>query len=650
MFASSTCDYFPLPVYPLAMAVFGPPRFDHSIPRVVNHIDWPHGEKNMVALRAEPDWSGLWQPSRGTANESLLFIDATSANAVSPGFYLWLKRARSATQRGMIADAGVFSLDSVTIPDGVPSSDRAVLLERFFPATSAFSPSKDVWATFVKWHADRTKTWFARPSLRKDGAVGGYDVIKSLRVDPVRAWFAQFMSLYQERVVHPMLPENGTLVLRALRTTGARAPGTGRNGPVHIHRLSEVETRLFEGDLKDLSVPERPVLVKENGSVATADSAFGISMGGIPGETKRARIEDLVDASATKVYRDVLRRVAEFARSRGSESVSITLTTGSFVDTTLSWLCNVVTLDIVPPAMVIATSDDKVAETLRKFIGQHPRLEQGSLVISMQGAIKAVAYAASPDAALEYGTSEYWMLMLQRTFLLRDLLLHGISVLHFETDQIWLSDPMPYIWHELKNPSRDIGDNLGADMVITLNTEEDVAGNFFYLRPTIGTRNLMSTVVDRFYVSYETSLKLQQEKKEAFHYIANDQTLLTTLVLQHDWVFKNSFPEVKYTVLNRELFVDGKWFLDFEDLEGNKVGSRKYYTSESSLYPVVLNNNFVMGIDEKVKRAQRFGFWFLKRSANDLAAVCDEEGARKAGRSGSSKEEREEAVVEIGKD
>lgn len=647
MFASSTCDYLPLPIYPLGMAIFGPPRFDHSIPPVVHDIEWPHGEKTLVALRSEPDWAGLWESSRGTANETLLFIDATTATMLSPGFYLWLKRARLATQRGMTANAGVFSLDPVNIPDGVPSSDRAVLLEQFFPASSAFSPSKDVWTTFLKWHAKQTRIWFARPSLRKDGSVGGYDIIDSLRVDPVRAWFAQFMNLYRERVVHPVLPENSTLVLRAGRTTGAKAAGTGRDGPVHIHRLSEVETNLFEGSLKDVSVPERPVLVKENGTVATPDAAFGILEQKIPGKTRGANIDDLVDQSAAKVYRDVLRRIAEFARSRGSQSVSFTLATGSFVDTTLSWLCNVVSLDIVPPAMVIVTSDDKVASQLTKFIAKHPRLEQGSLIISMQGTIKAVVYAASPDAALHFGTSEYWMLMLQRTFLLRDLLQYGISVLHFETDQIWLSDPMPYIQHDLQNPSSD--DNLPPDMVITLNTRKEVAGNFFYLRPTIGTRNLLSAVVDRFFVSYQVSLKSRGSKDQSFHYIANDQSLLTTLVLQHDWVFKHTFPPVTYTVLDEQLFVDGTWFLDFEDETGKKVTTRTHYTSESSLYPVVLNNNFLIGIEEKMKRAQRFGFWFLRRTPHDLSPVCDDEAAKKAGRSGSSKEQREDPVIEIGR-
>ena len=654
MFASSTCDYLPLPIYPLGMAVFGPPRFDHSITPLVHAASWPHGEKTLIATRNEPDWPQLWHPTRGTANESLVFFDASVATHVSPAFYIWLKRVRLATGRGMISNAGVLALDAVTVPDTVPTSDRAVLLEQFFPATAAFSPTQDVWGTFLKWHAMRTKTWFARPALANELALGGYDWVDSLRADPTRAWFAQFLAAYKERVVYPALPNNQTLVVRNSGTTGAKVAGTGGKGRIHIHRLGEVDTNLFQGSLKDVVVPERPVLVKADAGVATADAEFGNSEGKVAGVSRGARIEDLVGAAAASKYRDVLRRIGEFARSRGTQSISLTLTTGSFVDTTLSWLCNVVHLDIAPPAIVIVVSNDKVEDALNKLIGQHPRLEQGSMVISMQGALKAVAYASSPDAALHFGSSEYWMLMMQRTFLIRDLVEHGMSMLNFETDQIWFKDPMPYIERELQGDrghgaDEEMEAERVADMVMTVNTKGEVAGNFFYLRASIRTRMLLSTVVDRFFLSYRGSLKGREAKENKFHYIENDQSLLTQLVLQQDLGFAQAYPPVKHKALNREVFVDGTWFLDFEDEKGNKVDKRTNYTSEMSLYPVVLNNNFLIGVEEKMKRAQRFGLWFLKRSAEDLSPVCDVEAVRKAAKSGSDKEGREEAVVEIGR-
>ncbi|CAN8077290.1 unnamed protein product [Agarophyton chilense] len=651
LFASSLCDYFPLPLYPLAMAIFGPPRFDHSIPQVVQSAVWPHGHKTLIAHRAEPDFSKLWESSSGTANETLLFIDASVTKSVSPAFYTWLKRTRQAIDRGMIANAGVISLDSVVVPDVVPTSDRAVMLEQFFPATSAFSPTQDVWITFLKWYEMHTRSWFAHPTLNRELNLGGYDFIEALRISPVRAWFAQFLDLYRERVLHPMMQEKETLLVRLARTTGPRVSGAGQPYQVHLDPQSELDANLFEGTLKDTVVPEQPVLVKWDAMVTTADAGYGLSSANIAGKTRSAAIEDLLSKEGAIMYRNVLRRIGEFARSRGTSTVSFTLATAEVLQTTMSWLCNVAALDIAPPAMVIVTSEQNIADELRKFMSLHPRLEQGSLIISLEGAIMAISGADSPDARLKYGTTEYWALILQRTFLLRDLLEHGVSILHFETDQIWLSDPMPYVQHELKfdGSSGSLIEDFRYPDIVVSRSGNEIAGDFIYFRSSISTRQLLSTVVDRFFVSYSELVRVPRSKGEDKLVIANDQTLLTALVLGGDAKYRGKYPGVKYKELNKELFVDGRWFLDFEDESGGRVAEREFYTSESSLYPVVLNNNFVVGVDAKTERARRFGFWFLKNGDLEGEWTCDEESVVKAARSGSSKEEREGRVVELGR-
>lgn len=649
MFASSFCNYVPLPLYPLAMAIFGPPRFDHAVPPIFDALQWPHGKKALIAIRTEPDWSSVWQSSRGTANESLVFVDASLAQSVSPSFYVWLKRVRAATSRGMIANAPVISFDSIAIPDGVPPTDTAVLLEQFFPATAVFSPTQDVWVTFQKWFALHTRSWFAQPRLPRELLLGGYSFVDSLRMHLVRAWFAQFLSQYGERVIFPVLHANQTLVVRRPGTTAGAIAGTGMLRRVHISRWAELETSRLDAALGDIAIPEQPVLVKANGSVTTADAPYGSPSGKRAGRGRRAMIGDIVSPDAARKYRDVLRGIGDFARSRGSESIAFTMVTAAFVETTVSWLCNVATLDMVPVAMVLAASEDKVARQLEVFLSQHPRLQQGSLVVSMHGTVAATD--KDPEAPLHFGTSAYWMLMLQRTFLLRDLLERGLSILQFETDQVWLSDPMPHVRHEIRQ--REAGDGgvedyRLPDMVVTMNTLNEVAGNFFYVRPTVGTRHLLAMVVDRFLRSYRASRTSRAARKNRFHYIANDQSILTTLVTGRDWVYAREFPKVKVSVLNRELFVDGQWFADFEDEKGRRAKRRKHYTSESSLYPVVVNNNFVIGVTAKMQRAKRFGFWFVKNGGKSKGWQCDEMTVQRAARAGSVKEHRDAPVVELG--
>lgn len=654
MFASSACNYVPLPLYPLAMAIFGPPRFDHSIPPVFDALVWPHGPKRLVAVRTEPDLAHTWQSNRGTANETLIFVDATLARMLSPSFYIWLKRVRSAIRRGMIANAAVYSLDAITVPEGVPATDSAVVLEQFFPANAAFSPSQDVWITFQKWYSLATRSWFAAPSLPRHLALGGYSYLEFLRMHPVRAWFAQFLATYSERVVYPVLHANRTLVLRDYGTTAGTMAGSGRVNSVHLDLLGEFDENLMEdGSLNDIAVPERPMLVKANGSVLMIDEPLAMVSDQTSRRTRRATIGDIVSADVVWKYHDVLRRIGDFARSRGSESISFTMVTAAFVETTFSWLCNVASLDIVPAAIVMIASEDKVARELIGFLSQHPRLKQGSLVISMHGAI--VATDDDPSAPLHFGTSAYWLLMLQRTFLLRDLLDRGLAILQFETDQIWLSDPIPYIRHELR-PRREtdgkIEDFRIPDIVATINTLNEVPGNFMYLRPTVGTRHLFSVIVDRFLMSYQSSRSSRAARRNRYHYIANDQSIMTTLVTGRDWVYARRYPKVKAITLNSDLFVCGQWFADFENENGSVVKQRKHYTSESSLYPVVVNNNFLVGVKAKMERAKRFGFWFVLKdygADNHVEWRCDEAAVRKAARSGSAKELRDSPVVELGR-
>lgn len=650
MFASSVCNYVPLPLYPLAMAVFGPPRFDHSIPPIVQSFNWVHGPKQLIAARTEPDWVQAWESNQGTVNETLVFVDATVTRSISPTFYTWLKRVRETINRGRITNAPVLSLDAVTVPVGVPPSDTAVLLDQFFPASAVFSPTQDVWITFQKWYTLRTRSWFARPRLPHDLALGSYSILEYLRVHPARAWFSQFLATYGERVVHPVLPQGQTLLVRAEASTAGAIAGSGLVSNVHLERRGELDSNCYRGNLLDSAIPERPIVIKSNGSVVEADAVFGYIEGKRAARERRTFVADVLDMDAARKYHDAVRQIGEFARSRGSDVVSMTIVTSAFVNMMKSWFCNVAVLEIAPPAMVLVASEDEVANNLRSFLSQHPRLGQASYVVSMRGAINAIHEPA--NAPLHFGTSAYWRLMLLRTMFLRDLLDLGLAVFHFEADQVWLSDPLPYIRHEIRTgPAKEgiVEDYRAPDAVVTINTLGELAGGFFYFRSTVGSRHLMSSIVDRFLLSYSASRSSRAARHNRFHYIANDQSIMTTLITGRDWVYARQFPKIKVAVLSRDLFVDGQWFADFEDEFGKRVSKRKHYTSESSLYPVVVNNNFVVGVVQKMKRVQRFGFWFISEETLSESSHCDVAAVQRAARSGSIKEQRDAPVVELGR-
>lgn len=488
MFSSSACNYLPLPLYPLAVALFGPPRFDHSIPRVVHHLQWPHGPKTLVATRTEPNVAHAWQSNRATRNETLIFFDAANVQSVSPHFYTWLKAARTSLDRSHLTGASVLSLDAIPLADGVPSGDNAVLVDAFFPATGAFSPTPDVWVTFQKWFALRTRSWFARPKL--PGVlfhVGGYSLLEAMRMYPTHAWFAQFLSEYRERVVHPVLPDRRTLLLRAHGTTAGAIPGSGRRpnfiprSLLHLDRRAEQDANLlftpstasttYVGTVVNtaMHIPARPVVVNPNlsvTSIAEDDASMDHSRDHDLEHDHELTLFGSSDAIAK--YRSTRAVVGGFARARGTASVSMMLVTTETMPLAHSWLCNVAALGITPPALVLVAADDSVAKMLSAFVSRHARVRHDALVVSMRGALRplaseadrrAIATAVAPHdrerarnvlAVLKRDPD--WRLMLLRCLLLRDLLGDGLAVLQLDPAQVWFDDPMPYFDHLFTPP------------------------------------------------------------------------------------------------------------------------------------------------------------------------------------------------------
>lgn len=70
--------------------------------------------------------------------------------------------------------------------------------------------------------------------------------------------------------------------------------------------------------------------------------------------------------------------------------------------------------------------------------------------------------------------------MLERTRLVRDFLDNGVAVFAFETDQVWLRDPLPFV--QRIGYSADEGDIVG-----TLDTLHEIGGNSLFLNPTLAS-------------------------------------------------------------------------------------------------------------------------------------------------------------------
>lgn len=299
-----------------------------------------------------------------------------------------------------------------------------------------------------------------------------------------------------------------------------------------------------------------------------------LGMNGLPVRQKKSRILD-----------DSVDRIVELARLNGG-SVSLTLINEAFLETARSWICNVDVAGFRPPGVVWIATDDAAYEGLKNVNGSY--------------ALRLKEFRGG-TAGNSYGAPGYWLLMLERTELIREILDRGVGVFAFETDQVWLRDPVPFVKRIVQG-----GDDV--DIVGTLDSRHEIGGNFLYLNPTLSTRRIWREVCRRFDHAFR-SLRMDRRPAKMKIYMENDQSTLTKLVF-FDEAFKAKNPVV-FRALDTELFVDGRWY----------DHSRGFYKSYKARSPIMINNNFLVGITKKKDRLIRNAHWFLKDGICDAPVV-----------------------------
>lgn len=289
----------------------------------------------------------------------------------------------------------------------------------------------------------------------------------------------------------------------------------------------------------------------------------------------------------SSVSAENLARIIELGRRMGG-SVSMTLVNDAFLETARSWICNVDVAKIRPPGVVWFAVDDTAYDGLKKIPDSY--------------AIRMSEFRGGRQReGTSYGTPGYWLLMLERTRLIQSILDSGIGVFAFETDQIWLRDPVPFV-------DRIVHSGDEVDMVGTLDTRHEIGGNFLYLSPTLPMRRTWREVCKRFERSYKKS-RMHGHSAKYRRYMENDQSILTKLVF-FDEEFKTKNPTI-FRALDTELFVDGRWY----------DKSKRYYKSSKSQSPILINNNFMIGIGNKKQRAIANGHWFLTENKCNVERV-----------------------------
>lgn len=271
---------------------------------------------------------------------------------------------------------------------------------------------------------------------------------------------------------------------------------------------------------------------------------------------------------------ELLKNAKEIQAKHGL--VMIAIINDAFLPFTLSWMCNTKDMNIHDHIIYITTdeySKGKLSKTWRSKSVYIPSLHlSGNQSFSKVGYVK---------------------LMNLRTQMILLMLVEHINVFLFETDCVWLSNPLPEI--KLKMKSHDM-------LLVWQSRGTSILGGFMVLRNTTATISLWKALSTKMWKLYK---KIKNSKENAkVSKLENDQVYFTKLVTA-------KYAKVKAGYLSNKKYADGKWY-GFSKKEQKQVK------------PVVINNNWISGNDKKIQRAQSWGHWFLRKDGK-----CDAEKVSK---------------------
>ncbi|XP_070571223.1 uncharacterized protein [Ptychodera flava] len=229
-----------------------------------------------------------------------------------------------------------------------------------------------------------------------------------------------------------------------------------------------------------------------------------------------------------------------------------------YLNLTKSWACNVKCMEVLPRVLFLATDQDAMDGLSRLNI------EIQSLLLPFETGFK-----------LYFGQIRYYRFVLLRTWLVVVLLQRNIPVTVIESDAVWFDDALPFI-----------SKCQGFDIVSTSNSlgEGGISTGFIYINTTASGKRVWLNMFREFGAYMET-----QVNGSAMMTGPNSEMVTLRRVIHKD--------HVKVKTLPLKNFVSGLWY--------------KNATLREITKPIVIQNNYIVGVDAKIGRAQTWGHWYL---------------------------------------
>ncbi|XP_033748723.1 uncharacterized protein LOC117333510 [Pecten maximus] len=239
----------------------------------------------------------------------------------------------------------------------------------------------------------------------------------------------------------------------------------------------------------------------------------------------------------------------------------------AYIPFTYSWLCNTKPMGI-HASVLLLTMDTNSTDLLKR---DWPEVHTIHLAV---GDFKGDQ---------EYSKAGYVKMMNLRTQAINLLLRNKIPLLLFETDCLWIHNPIPEIVQAVKN--HDI-------LVVKPTHKHGYLGGFMCLMPEETTLKVWGKLSERMYKLHNSLTNLKDKETVADE--TNDQVFFSTIVEQEK--------KIKLYEFSNKKIVDGKWYIDFTEKDRREMK------------PLIINNNWVRGNKKKIARAKKWGHWFVSKS------------------------------------
>ena len=245
--------------------------------------------------------------------------------------------------------------------------------------------------------------------------------------------------------------------------------------------------------------------------------------------------------------------------SQSNGFVFLMFLNNAYLEMTKSWICKAQAIipDVLKYTVFITTSDELSLE-----------------LQTWNKDAQTFVQKYSVTKPVSYGTYEYFRLTEERLRVQNNLIQQGVNVFVIESDAVWNSKEIIDVIHS----------RLQSNIIVTADDGNgQISAGFIGIRSTNDTRSFFQKSLD----SYSATLANYKGRSGHIGHVKEQKTITQTLNALHITIHRLTHCES----------ANGQWY-------GRKPDPK-------CPLPMVIQNNWIVGNANKIKRSKKWGHWYL---------------------------------------